>query len=733
MLKGARKIEDISSLKALVGACLILAVALVISGFFFARHQQADARATAHQQLAGVAELKLRQITNWREERLADARFFSKAPFVAADLQRAIENPDSPAPRAALLRWLKLLKGGDRYCQIIIFDTQLQALAALPASPIEPPSSLRTIEEEILRTGQPVMTDLHQDFSNGPIHIDIVFPVFREPADSSVAETPSLKTSLIGLGLLKLDARQFLYPLIQTWPTASHTAETLLVRREGDDVLYLNDLRFRPAAAMNLRFPLASADLPAARFLRGETNAIEGVDYRGVPVAAVGHKISGTSWAMIAKVDQAELYAPLRREMVATALVLGMMFSTGALLFGFLWRQRGNEFLRRKLAFEKERLAAAERMAHVMRYANDCIFLSDTDARIIEANDCAAATYGYSICELQGMNVKDLRPPETQAEFTRNYGRLKTEGHVLVETVHRRKDGTAFPVEVSGRLVSIGGVTMVISIIRDITERKARERDIKRLTQIYAALSQVNQAIVHARTRDELLREVCRVLVEFGGFQMAWVGWIDPTTQRVTPIAQYGDTQGYLQEIEVYADDRPEGRGPVGLAIREQKPRIFGDVLNDPRFYSQKAAARCGLRSVAAFPIQQGGATLGALAVYSQEPHHFGLKEESLLVEAASDISFGLDALANNQHREKAEEALRVLNAELERRVCQRTEELENKNRELESFSYSVSHDLKAPLRAITGFAILLREDQDKELGPRNVSSSKKSSDRRSG
>ena len=110
-----------------------------------------------------------------------------------------------------------------------------------------------------------------------------------------------------------------------------------------------------------------------------------------------------------------------------------------------------------------------------------------------------------------------------------------------------------------------------------------REREIARLSRLYAALSHINQAIVAAAPRDELFQAICRALCEHGGFLMSWIGWHRPDTDQIVPIAVAGDDQGYLSSIVIYADDtRPEGRGPMGVAVREGRPYISNQLLDDP-------------------------------------------------------------------------------------------------------------------------------------------------------
>ncbi|MBZ0089269.1 MAG: PAS domain S-box protein, partial [Thermoanaerobaculia bacterium] len=195
---------------------------------------------------------------------------------------------------------------------------------------------------------------------------------------------------------------------------------------------------------------------------------------------------------------------------------------------------------------------------------------------------------------------------------------------------------------------------------RSRLELEAREREVAHLARLYAALSQVNQAIVWMPTREDLFHKVCRVLVESGGFRMAWIGWHEPGTHRLVPVAEHGDDTGYLRGIEVRTDSSPEGSGPSGTAFRTGRPYVDNDLGEDSANRPWRPQReRRGFQASAAFPIRSGGEVRGTLNVYAGERGYFGAAEATLLEESVAAISFALDGYERESARLQAERTLR--------------------------------------------------------------------------
>ena len=205
---------------------------------------------------------------------------------------------------------------------------------------------------------------------------------------------------------------------------------------------------------------------------------------------------------------------------------------------------------------------------------------------------------------------------------------------------------------------SSGQGLVVRGVLIDVTERKTAEAKIQRLTQLYAALSQSNGAIVRCTSEEELFPQVCRAAVQFGGMKMAWVGMVEPDSQRVRFVASAGDrVQEYLLGVEIsVAADSPFGLGPTGVAFREDHPVWCQDFRNDPLTAPwHERSVHFGWGASASLPLRCHGLPVGVLTLLASEVGAFDEATRNLLIEMATDISFALDNFARETARERAE------------------------------------------------------------------------------
>ncbi len=333
---------------------------------------------------------------------------------------------------------------------------------------------------------------------------------------------------------------------------------------------------------------------------------------------------------------------------------------------------------------------------------------------------------------------KSGRGQALMRDVGREAAAIKAEQEGLVAArarVERRSAEMSIAAVAAGSVI---GICILIAVYmyleREIARRRASERRLMQLNRLYAVLSQVNQAIVRIRDREELFRETCRIAVEYGQLRMAWVGVVDAETGIVKPAAHWGVEDGYLSGIAISVANGSSSRGPTGTALREGQVFVCRDIANDERMLPwREAALQRGYRSSAAFPVQIDGETTCALTVYAADSGVFDEETLALLKEVAVDLSFALATIDQESRRRSAEEQIRQLNADLELLVAERTTQLAGANRELASrneelahssrmkseFLARISHEFRTPLNAIVGFSDVLAEEPD---GPLNES-----------
>jgi PAS domain S-box-containing protein len=291
-----------------------------------------------------------------------------------------------------------------------------------------------------------------------------------------------------------------------------------------------------------------------------------------------------------------------------------------------------------------------EQLEAMLRTAMDAIVVVNGAGRVELFNAAAERMFGCS---------GDFALTRPLADFLAGGSDGMGEGKQVLRG--RRINGGEFPLEASISPLGTGARPVRILILNDISERRAHEAEIERLKRLHAARSHINQAIVWTPTRNELFRKVCRALVEQGGFRMAWISWHDPVLGQLVPVAECGDENGYLGSITVYADDRPEGRGPTDQAFRGGRPYICNDLIADPISLPWRdEILRRGFRASAAFPVRERDKVVGVLSVYADEPGCFQDKEIGLLAEAATDLSFAIGNLARERERWQAEQSART-------------------------------------------------------------------------
>ena len=298
----------------------------------------------------------------------------------------------------------------------------------------------------------------------------------------------------------------------------------------------------------------------------------------------------------------------------------------------------------------------------------DAVISADQDGLVVGWNREAERMFGYAANQVLGRDLSELIvPPAYRKAHQQGMRRFVETGKSTIigkriEITGMRADGSEFPVELTLVAVLRQGRYFFNAFIRDITGRKASDAKIQRLINLYAALSQCNQAIVRCTSEDELFQQVCRDAVQFGSMKMAWIGLVDEASHMVKLVACYGTGTEYLDEIQISVNsDEPSGRGTTGMAIREDRPVWIQDFQNEQHLAPwHERGARYGWASVAALPLHRNGVVIGALVLYAAVTDAFDEAARNLLEGMATDISYALTQFALLAERKKTEDAMRI-------------------------------------------------------------------------
>ena len=323
-----------STAAALNLAFAVLAAGILLAGHAYYRRYEIQYRTQVERQLSAIADLKVSQLVQWRGERLGDGETMRTNPVFAGLVRRILANPGDASARQALQAWLQPFYSYYAYERLSIRDAQGVERIAVPG-PVQPGAAddyERACADAGL--GQAVLADLHRDRPDRPPHMAVLVPLRDEASAGRSFATV----------VMRIDPTKYLYPFVSAWPTPSDTAETLLVRREGDQAVFLNDLRFQKGTALSLRFPLTQTEVPAVRAVLGQQGIVEGRDYRGVPVVGYVRPVPDSPWFIVARMDSAEVYAPLRERLWGVVvLVLALLGGAGASV-RLVWRQQQRRY-----------------------------------------------------------------------------------------------------------------------------------------------------------------------------------------------------------------------------------------------------------------------------------------------------------------------------------------------------------------------------------------------------
>ena len=460
---------------------------LIVAGILFTDRQSQSIRAEKFSDLKSIAELKVGQIVQWRSERLSEAQINAENPFIRSAVNQWLTYPDDLSLKENIVALLELIKDKNDYQNLFLASRKGQYLLSS-----DPNIENLDYEEEQLAilaiiTGVAQVGDFYRNQNNPMVFLNVAAPIRDE------------KNQPVAVLLLQVDPERYLYPLIQSWPTPSQSAETLLICKDGESALFLNTLRHYPAPPLTLSIPLTNLEVPAVQAIAGRVGQYQGPDYRGVEVLSDLVPVPGSPWFMIAKVDTDEILAEVHSLGFAVLLIVVLSVLITGMLAYFIFNNRQRRLYEHLYQAEREQREAQEETNITLYSIGDGVITTDHAGNITRLNHVAEKLTGWNEAEARGKPLTEVF--RIINEYTRSavenpVARVLREGLVVELANHTMliaRDGTERPIADSGAPIrdENNNILGVVLVFRDQTEERAAQKELAILT--YAINNSLNE------------------------------------------------------------------------------------------------------------------------------------------------------------------------------------------------------------------------------------------------
>lgn len=455
---------------------LLIVVLIAGGGAWFYFEQREFLKENINDDLMTIAQAKVEMITTWRRDQISEGKELAENQYLIQDLSdwQETQNPESAKQINTYLQTIQTHYG---YSDITFVNLEGHPLLSL-SKELEPldDEAIGNLKEAI-EINEIRLTDLHIGAHDQNPHISVIVPLVRQGGG---------KQTQIGALVLINDARDFLFPLIQSWPTNSISAETLLVERDGDSVIYLNELRHQKDTAFKLRFMLTETELPAVRAVLGKEGIFIGEDYRGVEVLSALMPIPDSPWYMVAKMDTSEALAVWRTNATLIAgTLLGIIgvFSAAAVVY---WQREEKRHYFRLAALESARRESEASHLVTLMSVGDGVIVTDKFGFIQLINPVAEALTGWNNAKAKGKplgKVFRIINEDTQEKVENPVEKVIREGLVVGLANHTllvARDGSRWPIADSGAPIrnDKGEISGVVLVFRDQTDERESQQEL---------------------------------------------------------------------------------------------------------------------------------------------------------------------------------------------------------------------------------------------------------------
>ncbi|MGD8782443.1 MAG: PAS domain S-box protein [Ignavibacteria bacterium] len=446
---------------------VIITIIIIIAGYEYYKYEENIILSEKYNELKGIAALKTSNLSDWYQDEVQDAEFISDNPELSDLITNWISNRSSSIGADILNRFIAI-SHEHGYENILLAGKDGELLYSLNSKVTSIDSVVSNRVKDVLSKEKVLATGLFKSKMDKKVGICFIAPIKDK------------QNNITAVVIFEIDPYDFLYPFIQRWPTVSKSAETIIVRKQGNKVLFLNELRHIKNTALKLSFNLSQKNIPAVMAVLGSENIFEGIDYRGVEVLSDIRPVPGTPWFMITKIDEDEIFSELDFRIGVVIIFIVMLISLLILTLIWVYNRRQIRIRGELYVKEKELRESHEEFKTALYSIGDGVIITDKRGNIKQMNPEAERLTGWKEREAIGRSLEEVFNIIT--ETTRNkvenpVKRVLLEGVVVGRANHTlliSKGGKETPIADSGAPIKNenGKIIGVVLVFQDQTNER---------------------------------------------------------------------------------------------------------------------------------------------------------------------------------------------------------------------------------------------------------------------
>jgi|GEM_PF-2728759 len=316
------KMERSSRMYLIIFFCFF-ALGIILTGYYIFNNYSKGIEKNIEDELTSVSNLKIEEIVHWRNERTRNLSLYQKNESFRNMVSKIINDPSDQKAKKMIEEWMTAFQNNYGYYRVCLHDMNGVEILSTIDDDASLPHNLKSYFDRLFVKEEVVFEDFFREKTDKKIYLSLLVGIF----DIKNKNQP------LGILIARVDPEAYLYPMLNRWPVSRETTESFLLKKDGEDVVFLNKCKHNIHTTLEFKFNIAKTkDLPTTKAVTGYTGIYNGVDFENEHVISYMQPIPDSPWFLVTKIDRKEALEPLKGIMVvviSAVLLLLLVLSAG--------------------------------------------------------------------------------------------------------------------------------------------------------------------------------------------------------------------------------------------------------------------------------------------------------------------------------------------------------------------------------------------------------------------